>query len=854
MKKVLSIVLSLVMVLCMMPVMAFAATSNATYSDISGEKCEGAVNVLDALGVIDGYEDGTYRPDQVVTRAEMAKLIITALGMDSYATATTSSYSDMQNAQWAIPVVEYATNLGIVEGVGNGKFSPGNPVTYEQAVTMIVRAIGYTTDCNEMNGTWPAIYVQKATALGIFDDVEGNQYGTGANRGDVAIMLYNAIDLPQVYADKDGATHYKNGSEQFTVNGAAVNGVSMLSTLNKGGSYSYKVVDETDADNALTNMRSYVGVAGKVVTNKDGDVLAVSDTKSTLLTGSFDKDGKKFTAGDTTYNVDVTTALTKFENEGTKSSEINTGVDQVTKFTNGAENGTISDEIANYKDKSYTLSVKISGKTITQIWAVLEWTANDKDLFETVDASNIKNNSKLAGCNFLKNDNDEIDYTSFILEGVDSLDEIAEDNVVYVYADKNNNIRKVSVGTETVTGEWSKYTEGSATKAPVYTIDGKDYTAHAKGTYDKAITLDGASVGDTVTAYLDYSGKVYEFNLEEGYSDYAMVLRVAAGDSESSLNASNTAKIRVLTAKGEYTTLSVNKKELGTGTVDAATGALKLENNIELTPQDIIKYSTNSSGEVTKITEETLAPSADDKITSNGYFDGKAIVESAPIFVLTDEPDEDDIDSNPDDEVVAYTGYSDDIAKVYARSGMLNTKDIENASYYVKDGRIVVMRINDTDNTIGSSDAVYGVVTGVRVTSDDDYPTEITVLVGTEEQTYLYEGDAADVIRNTLVKITPNSDNKIADDKIVAADSLIGKVTATENPTETKNGVIGNYSYNSDAVVYEYDADENTWTVEYIDSVEAAKKDTVIGLYDNESKADDRDKVADIILVGDKVN
>ncbi len=84
MKKVLSIVLSLVMVICMMPVMAFADTTNAAYSDISGEKCEGAVNVLDALGVIDGYEDGTYRPDQVVTRAEMAKLIITALGMDSY--------------------------------------------------------------------------------------------------------------------------------------------------------------------------------------------------------------------------------------------------------------------------------------------------------------------------------------------------------------------------------------------------------------------------------------------------------------------------------------------------------------------------------------------------------------------------------------------------------------------------------------------------------------------------------------------------------------------------------------------------------------------------------------------------
>ena len=103
MKKVLSIVLSLVLVICMMPVMAFAGTNDAAYNDIAGEKCEGAVNVLSALGVVDGYENGTYKPEQTVTRAEMAKLVITALGMDSYATATKSSYSDMALAQWAIP-------------------------------------------------------------------------------------------------------------------------------------------------------------------------------------------------------------------------------------------------------------------------------------------------------------------------------------------------------------------------------------------------------------------------------------------------------------------------------------------------------------------------------------------------------------------------------------------------------------------------------------------------------------------------------------------------------------------------------------------------------------------------------
>ena len=161
MKKVLSIVLSIAMVVCLAPTMAFAATtsasSSAAYSDIEGTACEGAVNVLSALKVVDGFTDGTYKPEQTVTRAQMAKLIVTALGVADYATAKTSKYTDMGAATWAIPYVEYASNLNIVNGVGHGKFNPNGLVTYEQAATMIVRALGYTDQCKEMNGTWPAV-------------------------------------------------------------------------------------------------------------------------------------------------------------------------------------------------------------------------------------------------------------------------------------------------------------------------------------------------------------------------------------------------------------------------------------------------------------------------------------------------------------------------------------------------------------------------------------------------------------------------------------------------------------------------------------------------------------------------
>ena len=86
--------------------MAFAATTSASqaaaaYSDTQGTACEGAVNVLTALKVVDGFTDGTYKPEQTVTRAQMAKLIVTALGVADYATAKTSKFVDMGAATWA---------------------------------------------------------------------------------------------------------------------------------------------------------------------------------------------------------------------------------------------------------------------------------------------------------------------------------------------------------------------------------------------------------------------------------------------------------------------------------------------------------------------------------------------------------------------------------------------------------------------------------------------------------------------------------------------------------------------------------------------------------------------------------
>ena len=841
MKKVLSIVLSLVMVLCMMPVMAFAGTTNAAYSDISGEKCEGAVNVLDALGVIDGYEDGTYRPDQVVTRAEMAKLIITALGMDSYATATTSSYSDMQNAQWAIPVVEYATNLGIVEGVGNGKFSPGNPVTYEQAVTMIVRAIGYTTDCNEMNGTWPAIYVQKATALGIFDNVEGNQYGTGANRGDVAIMLYNAIDLPQVYADKDGATHYKNGSEEFTVSGTTVYGVSMLSTLNKGGEYSYKVVTGDDADNALTNMRSYVGVAGKVVTNEDGDVLAVSDIACSLITGKFNSDLTKFTVNGTEYIVKPSTVLKAYDGSKTVNAD---NTYQATEFVNGVDSYIDSLTGHGYENKTVTLGAKISGKTITQIWSVAEWNADYQDLFTDADAVTIANKSELGGKEFLEDVNGDIDYTKFVLEGVESLDEITKDNVVYVYAEANTNIiRKVSVGTKVVEGEWTKFADGNTTSAAKLTVDGTVYEAYKQGVLNNTINPDGAEVGDTVKLYLDYNGDIFKIKQIEGMSEYALVLDYVDGQDTTGISGKNP-KIRVLTSQGEYVTLEGDRAEVGS---DFGSNVVKNDTKVTTTLQigDIITYSTDVAGLITKIkvwdsntTNDTLIKK---DVSDAGYYDGKMITDSTVVFVAP---------SGKINQTGNGTTVIDDAdAKLSNRDALLGIENVQSV-YYAKDGVIKAMVI---DNATSSEKDVYGVILKSEKINDKTYPYELTMLVNGEEKVYqtteTVVEDLAPTYKESFYKLSFNASGKVTGLAPITTDvvtiTLSGqKVSLTDNGYIMLNGVIQN-GFDADAIFYVFNKEDGVYEVGTKADILSSEA-TVAYLFDTDK---DKDGIGDVVCI-----
>ena len=105
---------------------------------MSGHWALNSVGTLVAKGVLGGYPDGTFKPENNVTRAEFAKMLATSLNIQ--ATTSISTYSDVDSNDWYAPYVLALSNRGIITGY-DGKFNPDGKITRQDAAVMTYRAI-----------------------------------------------------------------------------------------------------------------------------------------------------------------------------------------------------------------------------------------------------------------------------------------------------------------------------------------------------------------------------------------------------------------------------------------------------------------------------------------------------------------------------------------------------------------------------------------------------------------------------------------------------------------------------------------------------------------------------------------
>lgn len=168
--------------------------TSTTFSDIKGnEKYAEGVHVLNKLGIITGYEDGTFRADNNVSRAEFTAMLLRMLGFAQAPAVSDSGFSDIPSTHWAIGQISAARNMNIVTGYEDGTFRPDNNVSYEEALTMIVRAIGYE-NYSQPGGEWYSKYVTSANRLGIPKNANG-AIGTPATRACIAQFIYATLEV-----------------------------------------------------------------------------------------------------------------------------------------------------------------------------------------------------------------------------------------------------------------------------------------------------------------------------------------------------------------------------------------------------------------------------------------------------------------------------------------------------------------------------------------------------------------------------------------------------------------------------------------------------------------------------------
>lgn len=161
------------------------------FEDIYDNELSNITETLSEFSIINGYEDGTFQPYNTITRAEFAKIIIatTNFYMD---VPYSNSFEDINN-HWAKDYIYLAQSVGIINGVSDTLFAPDDNVTYEQAIKMIVAALGYNEEAVKMGG-YPNGYIQQANSLGIMSGVSYNKTDY-ATRGDIATMIYNALNV-----------------------------------------------------------------------------------------------------------------------------------------------------------------------------------------------------------------------------------------------------------------------------------------------------------------------------------------------------------------------------------------------------------------------------------------------------------------------------------------------------------------------------------------------------------------------------------------------------------------------------------------------------------------------------------
>jgi len=191
-KKILTGILTTVMSLSSLGINSFA--SSGIPVDVEGTRFVEPIRILQALDIMNGDGDGKFRPNDTIKRSEVAKMAVLAMGLGDAAEAAggESVFPDVGTDHWANGYINVANSQGLVVGYDTGLFMPDNQITYAEAMTIFVRAMGYDVFAQEKGG-YPQGYIVAGSNNGLTKNVQGSNQSP-ITRGNVAFMTVNALN------------------------------------------------------------------------------------------------------------------------------------------------------------------------------------------------------------------------------------------------------------------------------------------------------------------------------------------------------------------------------------------------------------------------------------------------------------------------------------------------------------------------------------------------------------------------------------------------------------------------------------------------------------------------------------
>ena len=783
-KKVISSVAALTMVAS--SVAAFAVDfpdveSTASYAQ--------AVQELSALDVISGYEDGTFGPDKLVTRAEITKMIVDALAERSSAEASTEStkFADVSADHWAKGYINQGVADGFIAGMSDTEFDPDANVTYVQAQKMLVSAIGYETYAQAQGG-WPIGYKTYAASLDITKGISGIKDSTELTRAQVAQMIDNAMDTPlcviaswkpEWNGTKTPNLETRDGKEGrayetlFTEKHDAYKVYGRVTETSKTGSVDTDKVtfqvekadnfddQEVKADSPVSEdmyigdskADNYLRTYSQALIQKNDDdeftilsIAAAAANKSVTVASEDFDENKSTDEALYFFPAGTTKGSTKYQLDTTNGVKI---------YINGVESSKSIAELRDYLDKNETASVTLQketevGSTSTSakyntIMVSSYVTAIVDEVIDKTNETSVNFDTYSSGIQAKMTVNkDDDNYTySFKLDGKDiEAKDLQQNDVLNIAYDttgsfKDSSFYDVIVTRNVVDGV--KCTSRNDSKGE-YTIGGTKYKA-AEG-----MDID-VETSTEYSLYLDHFGRIAkadENSVSKNYGVLKNIYKKAGGDYMA----------QIITKKGteeEYKVDSDNVKAYKSYLVKSdADGAVYDSTNkkTDAYPKQVVEYSvSSSSNKITIKNGGVIAPTtADAEYKESGNKIGSVKMADSTVIL--------------------------DLSEFYTKDTYSVVSSLNDGSNYVAYGydksksdntyRFVI--ITEGTSSVFNSETQLAIFNGSEVVDNDGDKTAYNLVVNGEEKQFILDDD---------VVITGNKGETVADNAFDEGDVLV---------------------------------------------------------------------------------